>query len=92
MSPSRGGSVLIRRASRIERAASLAHARTRHKRRTHVLGPADGGGVDEATLQVAVPEETVVRLRAGEPRGRVSILCSEVDETMSPLVSRGETP
>jgi hypothetical protein len=34
------------------------------------LGPADGGGVDEATLQVAVPEETVVRLRAGGPGGQ----------------------
>lgn len=33
---------------------------------THVLGPADSGGVDEATLQVAVPEEAVVRLHARE--------------------------
>lgn len=54
-----------------ERAESLAHAppfslRDPYKRRTHVLGPADGGGVDEATLQVTVPEEAIVRLHARE--------------------------
>ena len=43
---------------------------------THVLGPADGGGVDEAPLQVAVPEEAVVRLRARASVPVVNNLCS----------------